>query len=91
MLIVPGSHLSGELPNPEVLGHTAADVQGEKISPAGERTADPPGAIPLLVKAGTAVLFDRRMWHSRGRNYSDVSRQALFLSFPRSLPPFQVY
>ena len=36
-------------------------------APPGARTApgDPPGTMDLKVKAGTAVLFDRRLHHSR--------------------------
>ena len=49
--------------------------------PQGEAEGDPGGAIDLLVKRGTAVLFDRRMWHSRGRNYSDATRKVLFMGY----------
>ena len=42
---------------------------------------DPEGAIDLIVKRGTAVLFDRRMWHSRGWNFSDVTRKVLFMGY----------
>ena len=42
---------------------------------------DPEGAMDLLVKRGTAVLFDRRMWHSRGWNFSDVTRKVLFMGY----------
>jgi len=35
----------------------------------------------VQVKAGTAVLFDRRLWHSRGLNTSDVTRKVLFLGY----------
>ena len=33
------------------------------------------------MKPGTAVLFDRRMWHSRGWNYSEVTRKVLFIGY----------
>jgi ectoine hydroxylase-related dioxygenase (phytanoyl-CoA dioxygenase family) len=50
-----------------------------------ERPADgsprPPGARPLLVRAGTAVLFDRRLWHARGDNTGLDTRKALFLAY----------
>ena len=50
-----------------------------------ERPADgslrPPGAEPLLVPRGTAVVFDRRLWHARGDNTSDVTRKALFVAY----------
>lgn len=41
----------------------------------------PVGAVPLLVPRGTAVVFDRRLWHARGDNTSDVTRKALFLAY----------
>ncbi len=43
--------------------------------------SDPDGAIEVKVKPGTAVLFDRRMWHSRGHNYSDVTRKVVFFGY----------
>ncbi len=39
------------------------------------------GAIQGKGKAGTAVLFDRRMWHARGMNTSDITRKVLFLGY----------
>jgi len=41
----------------------------------------PPGAEPLLVEAGTAVIFDRRLWHARGDNRSKRTRKALFYAY----------
>lgn len=41
----------------------------------------PPGAVPILAKPGTAVLFDRRLWHARSDNRSSVTRKALFLAY----------
>ena len=37
--------------------------------------------MPVCVKPGTAVLFDRRMWHRRGLNTSDVTRRVLFFGY----------
>ncbi len=42
---------------------------------------DLPGAVPILARAGDAVLFDRRLWHMRGRNASAITRKALFLAY----------
>jgi ectoine hydroxylase len=42
---------------------------------------DPPGAISLCVRPGTAVLFDRRLWHSRSVNRSSRTRRALFYAY----------
>ena len=39
------------------------------------------GVFPVCVKAGSAVLFDRRMWHRRGTNTSDVTRRVLFFGY----------
>ncbi len=41
----------------------------------------PEGAIPVLVKPGTAVLFDRRMWHCGTTNYSPIVRKVLFYGY----------
>jgi ectoine hydroxylase-related dioxygenase (phytanoyl-CoA dioxygenase family) len=44
-------------------------------------SALPEGAIPLLVTSGTAVIFDRRLWHARGDNTSSSTRKALFYGY----------
>ena len=44
-------------------------------------TEDPEGAIEVKVKPGTAVVFDRRLWHSRGYNYSEMTRKVLFFGY----------
>ena len=41
----------------------------------------PKGAVPVLAKPGTAVLFDRRMWHAASPNWSDVTRKVLFYGY----------
>src|SRR5712691_8535072 len=38
-------------------------------------------AVPILVAPGTAVLFDRRLWHMRSDNRSEVTRKALFYAY----------
>ena len=47
-----------------------------------ERPADgstmPAGAVPILAPAGSALLFDRRLWHSRGPG---DDRMAAFLAY----------
>ena len=37
--------------------------------------------MPILAEPGTAVLFDRRLWHSRSENRSDLTRKAVFLGY----------
>jgi ectoine hydroxylase len=50
-----------------------------------ERPADghgqPEGAVPVLAKPGTAVFFDRRLWHAASPNWSDVTRKVLFYGY----------
>jgi ectoine hydroxylase len=39
------------------------------------------GAVPVLARPGTAVVFDRRLWHMRGENRSSLTRKALFYAY----------
>ena len=64
------------------------DRGGIRIVPQSHKRDEPPerqpdvepeGMLQLGVKAGTAVLFDRRMWHARGINISNMTRKVLFL------------
>jgi hypothetical protein len=66
LLIVPGSHERNTLPRPD---HP-------------ELGFDPPaGAEPVLASAGDALVFDRRLWHSRSDNLSEHTRKAIFLAY----------
>jgi hypothetical protein len=60
-----------------VPGSHKLDAPPPQSAPDG----DPDGAIEVRVTPGTAVLFDRRLWHSRGWNYSDVTRKVLFMGY----------
>ena len=66
------------------------DRGGIRIVPASHKLDRPPGrgpdddfkdAVQVQVEAGTAVLFDRRMWHARGINTSATTRKVLFLGY----------
>ena len=60
------------------------DRGGIRIVPESHKRDHPPDfadAMQLQVKAGTAVLFDRRMWHARGINTSEMTRKVLFLGY----------
>ncbi len=50
-----------------------------------ERPADgvgqPEGARPVLARPGTAVFFDRRLWHTASPNWSDITRKVLFYGY----------
>jgi len=41
----------------------------------------PEKAIPLIVKPGTVVFFDSRIWHTRGNNFSKITRKVLFFGY----------
>ena len=71
--IVPGSH--------------KRDIPPDRWPESGNGESKASGLEDMMqvrVKAGTAVLFDRRLWHSRGLNTSDTTRKVLFLGY--SLP-----
>ncbi len=64
--VVPGSHRRNRLPRPD----------------RPELGLPPPaGAIDVLARPGSAVVFDRRLWHARGENRSRRTRRALFLAY----------
>ena len=60
-------------------------VPGSHLRPALRRPPDDdndiPGAVPILARPGTAVLFDRRLWHMRSENHSALTRKALFYAY----------
>lgn len=64
--VIPGSHRRNRLARPD--------------DPA---TGFPPpeGAVDILATAGSAVLFDRRLWHARTDNRSRRTRRAVFLAY----------
>lgn len=41
----------------------------------------PSGAIPILAAPGTAIMFDRRLWHSPSSNHSSTVRRAIFYGY----------
>jgi ectoine hydroxylase len=75
-------------------------IPGSHVHDRLARAADgstPPGAVPLCVRAGSAVLIDRRLWHARGDNVSNRTRKALFYAYTYrwirqrdDLPPLRI-
>ncbi len=66
MLVIPGSHRRNTLPRPD----------------RPERGfIQPDGHVPVLAAPGTACVFDRRIWHGRSPNLSDVTRKAVFVAY----------
>ena len=70
--IIPGSHISPTIPISSEVGRDPAEARSEGM---------PDGAAPVCAEPGTAVLFDRRLWHGRSANHSDLTRKALFFGY----------
>ncbi len=49
--------------------------------PGTDRKQMPEGAVPVCVPAGSAVFFDRRLWHSGSANYWTEPRRVLFYGY----------
>ena len=64
--VVPGSHLTNWISGPP-----RRDVDWP----------DPEGAIEVTANPGDVVVFDRRLWHARSDNYSDITRKAMFFGY----------
>ncbi|MBM3759013.1 MAG: phytanoyl-CoA dioxygenase family protein [Acidobacteria bacterium] len=43
--------------------------------------SNPEGTIPLCVPAGSALILDRRTWHSRSANSSDLTRKVIWYGY----------
>lgn len=60
-------------------------VPGSHLQDTQERSPDglgqPEGAIPILAKLGSAVFFDRRLWHTASPNWSHITRKVLFYGY----------
>ena len=70
--IIPGSHLSDDIPTFSEVGRNPREGTADSV---------PDAAIPMCAKPGTAVFFDRRLWHSRSPNRSAFTRKVLFYGY----------
>jgi ectoine hydroxylase len=52
-----------------------------KITFPPDGVSDPAGAVAVRVPAGSAVFFDRRLWHTPSPNRSNVTRKVLFYGY----------
>jgi ectoine hydroxylase len=64
--VVPGSHRWNRIDGPP-----RRDIEWP----------EPEGAIEVQVAPGDVVFFDRRIWHARSDNYSDITRKAIFFGY----------
>ncbi|SDX79586.1 phytanoyl-CoA dioxygenase family protein [Paenibacillus sp. CF384] len=53
----------------------------DNLEMPADRQGQPEGAIPVCVKPGSAVFFDRRTWHAGSPNWSDYTRKVLFYGY----------
>jgi ectoine hydroxylase len=65
-MCIPGSHKTSRLARP-------ADLSSD--------FEHPEGAIEVRANKGDVVLFDRRLYHGRSDNYSDIARRCLFIGW----------
>ena len=53
----------------------------DEVEYPADGVSNPPDAHEVQVPAGTAVMFDRRIWHAGGWNFSDITRKVLFVGY----------
>ena len=53
----------------------------DEVEYPADGVSNPPAAHEVRVPAGTAVIFDRRIWHAGGWNFSDITRKVLFVGY----------
>jgi ectoine hydroxylase-related dioxygenase (phytanoyl-CoA dioxygenase family) len=64
--VVKGSHLMNRIDGPP-----RRDIEWP----------DPEHAMEVCANAGDAVFFDRRIWHARSNNYSELTRKVAFFGY----------
>jgi hypothetical protein len=64
--VVPGSHTWNRIDGPP-----RRDIEWP----------DPQNAVEVCARPGDAVFFDRRLWHARTINRSDITRKAIFFGY----------
>jgi hypothetical protein len=52
-----------------------------RISFPDDGVSEPEGAVPLCLKPGDAVFFDRRIWHTPSPNHGERTRKVLFYGY----------
>lgn len=64
--VIPGSHKTNWIAGPP-----RRDVEWP----------EPEGSVEVCANPGDAVFFDRRLWHTRTNNYSDITRKGMFFAY----------
>ena len=53
----------------------------DELDCPNDGASSPAGAIPLRVPAGSALLLDRRLWHSRSPNFGPHTRKVIWMGY----------
>jgi len=53
----------------------------DEIDCPADGISNPPGAEPVCLKPGSALIIDRRIWHSRSPNLSEQTRKVVWLGY----------
>lgn len=53
----------------------------DELDCPNDGVASPPGAVPLRVPAGAALILDRRLWHSRSPNFGTHTRKVIWIGY----------
>ena len=53
-------------------------VPGSHVQGTHPDYANPPETVPVIARAGSAMVFDGRLWHGGGENRTDRRRHAIF-------------
>jgi len=64
--VVPGSHARNWIDGPP-----RRDIEWP----------EPAGAVEVCADPGDAVFFDRRLWHTRTNNFSEITRKGVFFAY----------
>ncbi|MCZ6679253.1 MAG: phytanoyl-CoA dioxygenase family protein [Candidatus Poribacteria bacterium] len=53
----------------------------DEVEYPADGVSNPEDAFEVRVPAGSAAIFDRRIWHAGGWNFSDITRKVLFVGY----------
>jgi hypothetical protein len=53
----------------------------DELDCENDGVSNPPGAVPLRVPAGSALILDRRLWHSRSPNFGPQTRKVVWIGY----------
>ena len=67
--VVPKSHKRSQLAGAYLREHHADGI------------GQPEGAVPILCPANSALIFDRRLYHTAAPNWSSTIRKAFFIGY----------